>query len=106
MNAKVSTQNAQTSQHQSFVQKAVTKRSRAEDIEDQSDDNTDVSELPQIDKLDVDIEIEGGFKAFDLESLRQAGQAAQVKRFQSKRVSGIDNLSPTKYGSRKNSQEN
>ena len=104
MNAKTSVQNAQPTQH-SFAQKAITKRSRADEIDDPSDDTTDVEELPQIDELDVDIEIEGGFRAFDLASLGQAGQNAQPKRFKSRRVSGLDGLSPTKYGSRKNSQE-
>lgn len=111
MNAKVSTQNAQTSQR-SFAQKATNQRRRAEDVEeveDENDNNSNVEEVPQIDSIKVDIEIdhmEGGFRAFDLESLRQAGKNAPAKRFESRRVSGIDSLSPTKYGSRKNSQEN
>lgn len=105
MNAKASVQNAQPTQH-SVAQRAITKRNRTDEIDDPSDDTTDVEELPQIDQLDVDIEIEGGFRAFDLASLGQAGNTAQPKKFKSRRVSGLDGLSPTKYGSRKDSEEN
>lgn len=104
MNAKAAVQNTPNTQY-SVAKKAVAKPVRREDIEDSSDDNTDIDEIPQIDKLDVDIEMEGGFKSFDLESLARAGNQAQIKRFSSRRVSGIDGLSPTKYGSRKESQE-
>ena len=90
MTGKVSTQ----------LQKRPARTTSSEDIEDDSEDNTSVDELPDIDKLDVEIEMEGGFRAFNLEDLSRNPQAG-ARKFAPKRVGGIDGLSPTKYGSTK-----
>lgn len=82
------------------VQKKPTRTRSSEDIEDESDDNTDVEELPDLEKLDVEIEMEGGFRAFNLEDLSRNPQAG-ARKFAPRRVGGIDGLSPTKYGSTK-----
>lgn len=76
-------------------------RSRIESDMGDDEENTDVQELPDLDKLEVDIEIDGGFRAFSLEELSKTPNTAQTKKFVSKRLSGIDGLSPTKYGSTK-----
>lgn len=70
--------------------------------DDESEDESDVEQLPQIDKLDVEISIEGGFRAFNLEELSKSPQTAQAQKFKPNRRSGIDDLSPQKYGSLKN----
>jgi hypothetical protein len=90
MNGKVPTQ----------PQKKPTRARSSEDIEDESEDNTDVEELPDLEKLDVEIEMEGGFRAFNLEDLSRNPQAG-ARKFAPRRVGGIDGLSPTKYGSTK-----
>ena len=73
-------------------------------IEDDSEDNTDVDSVPELDKLDVDIEIEGGFRTFSLDEISRSPSQAQAKKFVPRRVSGIDGLSPTKYGSPKDAK--
>jgi len=82
----------------------ISKQSVDEDEED-SEDSSDIDELPDIDKLDVEIEIDGGFRSFSLEDLSRNPQMAQARKFSSKRLGGIDSLSPTKYGSTKASQD-
>ena len=69
-----------------------------------NEDDTDIDSVPQLDKLDVDIEIEGGFRTFSLDEISRSPQTAQAKRFAAKRVSGLDGLSPTKYGSPKDAK--
>jgi len=73
--------------------------------EPESEDTTDVDEIPDIDKLDVEIEIEGGFRAFNLEELSKQPSAAKTKKFIPKRHSGIGDLSPSKYGNSKNEEK-
>lgn len=87
------------------VQKKPLRTTSSEDVEDQTDDNTDIEELPDIDKLDVEIEIEGGFRAFNLEELSKQPSTAKTKKFIPKRHSGIGDLSPSKYGSSKNEEK-
>lgn len=82
------------------AQKKPSRNVNQEDIEEESEDNTNIDELPDIDKLDVEIEIEGGFKTFNLEELSRNPQSGP-RKFAPKRVGGIDSLSPTKYGSSK-----
>lgn len=82
------------------VQKKPTAPTSSEDIEDESDDNTDVEQIPNLKKIDVEIEMEGGFRAFNLEDLSRNPQIG-ARKFAPKRVGGIDGLSPTKYGSTK-----
>jgi hypothetical protein len=65
------------------------------------DENTDIQELPNLDKLEVDIEMDGGFRIFNLEDLSKDPKAGPSRKFISRRVSGLDGLSPTKYGSTK-----
>lgn len=67
-----------------------------------SEDNTDIDYVPELDKLDVDIEIEGGFRVFNLEELSKSPATAKTKKFTPTRHSGIGDLSPQKYGSSKN----
>jgi predicted nucleic acid-binding Zn-ribbon protein len=69
--------------------------------QDEDDEHSNVEEVPQLDKLDLEVEIEGSFRAFNLEDLTRNPQNASVKKFASKRVSGIESLSPTKYGKTK-----
>ena len=76
-----------------------------DDYEDESEDNSDIDEVPDIEKLDVEIEMEGGFRTFSLEDLSRNPQTAQSRKFSSRRVGGIDGLSPTKYGSTKERQD-
>jgi len=80
-------------------EKAKTSISASENEDD--DEGNDIQELPELDKLDVEIEMEGGFRVFNLEELAQKPSEARAKKFSSRRVSGIDGLSPTKYGSTK-----
>ena len=93
MNGKVSAQ----------TQKKANRNVDQEDIEEESEDNTNIDELPNIDKLDVEIEMEGGFRNFNLEELSRNPQSGPIK-FAPKRVGGIEGLSPTKYGSSKTRQ--
>ena len=86
------------------LQKKPNRTPSSDDIEDESDDNTNIDELPNISKLDVDIEMEGGFRAFNLEDLSRNPQAG-ARKFAPKRVGGIDSLSPTKYGSTKATED-
>lgn len=69
-----------------------------------SEDDTDIDSVPQLDKLDVDIEIEGGFRTFSLDDISRSPSTAQARKFVPRRVSGIDGLSPTKYGSPKDAK--
>lgn len=69
-----------------------------------NEDDTDIDFVPQLDKLEVDIEIEGGFRSFSLEEMSRSPQTAQARKFVPKRISGIDCLSPTKYGSIKDAK--
>lgn len=85
------------------AQKKPSRNSDQEDIEEESEDNTNIDELPHIDKIDVEIEMEGGFRAFNLEDLSRNPQSGPTK-FAPKRVGGIESLSPTKYGSSKTRQ--
>lgn len=94
MNGKASSQ----------VQKKPSRNAHQDDIEEDSEDNTNINELPHIDNLDVEIEMEGGFRAFNLEDLSRNPQAG-VRKFTPKRVGGIDSLSPTKYGTTKVRQD-
>lgn len=87
------------------VSKKTTVPKESDVIEDESDDSTNIDELPNINKLDVEIEIEGGFRAFSLEELSKQPNAAKTKKFIPKRHSGIGDLSPTKYGSSNNEEK-
>jgi hypothetical protein len=69
--------------------------------EEEDDEHSNVQEVPQLDKLDLEVEIEGSFRTFNLDDLTRNPQNASVKKFASKRVSGIEGLSPTKYGKTK-----
>jgi hypothetical protein len=93
MNGKVSSQ----------LQKKPSRTVSSDDIEDESEDNTNIDELPNISKIDVEIEMDGGFRAFNLEDLSRNPQAG-TRKFAPKRLGGIDGLSPTKYGSSKAGQ--
>ena len=90
MNGKVSAQ----------LQKKSNRAESSDDIEDESEDNTSIDEVPNISKIDVEIEMDSGFRAFNLEDLSRNPQAG-VRKFAPKRVGGIGSLSPTKYGSTK-----
>jgi hypothetical protein len=92
--------NSMNGKASSQLQKKPVKTASSEDMEDESEDNTNVDELPDIKELDVEIEMEGGFRAFNLEDLSRNPQAG-ARKFAPKRVGGIDSLSPTKYGSTK-----
>jgi hypothetical protein len=81
---------------------APVKKIAREDVETESEDNTDIDELPDIKKLDVEIEVEGGFRQFNLEELSKNPTAAKAKRFAPTRYNGLGDLSPSKYGSSKN----
>lgn len=86
--------------------KKVTKRIADDDeLEEESEDNTNIDELPDIEKLDVEIEMEGGFRAFSLEELSKTPANAKAKKFTPTRHSGIGDLSPTKYKSPKNASQ-
>lgn len=74
---------------------------RSSQIEDDDEDSSDIEELPHIESLDVEIAMEGGFKAFSLEELQRNPMQAQARKFKVKRADGIDGLSPEKYGSSK-----
>lgn len=87
------------------LQKKPTRAASFDDVEDESEDNTDVDQLPDIDKLDVEIELEGGFRAFNLEELSKQPNTAKTKKFIPKRHSGIGDLSPSKYGNSKNEEK-
>jgi hypothetical protein len=77
-------------------------QARAVEVEeDEDDEHSNVEEVPQLDKLDLEVEIEGSFRAFNLDDLTRNPQNASAKKFASKRVSGIESLSPTKYGKTK-----
>lgn len=73
--------------------------------EPESEDTTNIDEIPDIAKLDVEIEIEGGFRAFSLEELSKQPRTAKTKKFIPKRHSGIGDLSPIKYGSSNNEEK-
>lgn len=73
--------------------------------EPESEDSTNIDEVPDIDELDVEIEIEGGFRAFNLEELSKQPNTAKTKKFIPRRHSGIGDLSPTKYGNSKNEEK-
>ena len=73
-------------------------------VADDDEENTDIDSVPELDKLDVDIEIEGGFRTFSLEEISRSPHQAQARKFVPRRVSGIDGLSPTKYGSPKDAK--
>jgi hypothetical protein len=72
------------------------------DDEELSEDQSDINELPRLDKLDVEISIEGGFRAFSLEELSNSPTTARTQKFKPIRRDGISDLSPRKYGSSKN----
>ena len=72
------------------------------DDEEISEDQSDINELPRLDKLDVEISIEGGFRAFSLEELSTSPTTAKAQKFKPVRREGISDLSPQKYGSSKN----
>ena len=72
------------------------------DIEELSEDNSDINELPHLDKLDVEISIEGGFRAFNLDELSRSPTTARTQKFKPIRHSSLSDLSPQKYGSSKN----
>lgn len=74
---------------------------RSSQVEDDDEDSSDIEELPHIESLDVEISMDGGFKAFSLEDLQRNPMQAQAKKFKAKRTDGIDGLSPEKYGSSK-----
>lgn len=83
-------------------QTAARKQPQAREVEeDEDDEHSNVEEVPQLDKLDLEVEIEGSFRAFNLDDLTRNPQNASAKKFASKRVSGIESLSPTKYGKTK-----
>jgi len=82
------------------LQKKSNSIARSDDVEEESEDNTNIDEVPSISKLDVEIEMDGGFRAFNLEDLSRNPQAG-ARKFAPKRVGGIGGLSPTKYGSTK-----
>lgn len=73
--------------------------------EPESEDSTNIDEVPDIDKLDVEIEIEGGFRTFNLEELSKQPNTAKTKKFIPRRHSGIGDLSPTKYGNSNNEEK-
>lgn len=74
---------------------------RNSQVEDDDEDSSDIQELPNIESLDVEIAMEGGFKAFNLDDLHRNPMQAQAKKFKAKRADGVDGLSPEKYGSSK-----
>ena len=83
--------------------KKTSQESNGEDVE--SEDLTNIDEIPDLDKLDVEIEMEGGFRAFSLEELSRQPNNAKARKFIPKRHGGIGDLSPIKYGSSKNEEK-
>ena len=87
-------------------QQATKKPVKQSDYEEpESEDSTNIDEVPDIDKLDVEIEIEGGFRTFNLEELSKQPNTAKTKKFIPRRHSGIGDLSPTKYGNSNNEEK-
>lgn len=76
-----------------------------EDLDD-SEDSTNVNTLPNLKKLDVEISIEGGFRSFDLEELSRSPATAKLKKFEPIRRNDVSDLSPQKYESLKDEDQN
>lgn len=87
---------------QSSARAQAPKVSAPADDEELSEDQNDINELPRLDRLDVEISIEGGFRAFSLEELSSSPATARTQKFKPIRRDGVSDLSPQKYGSSKN----
>jgi hypothetical protein len=103
--SKCGTQIGGVKQQKAEAPKRVAPKTQEIDLEESGEDNTDIDYVPELDKLDVEIEIEGGFRVFNLEELSKTPANAKTKKFTPIRHGGIGDLSPQKYGSSKNDSQ-